>query len=294
MHPHTYRSMLMTSAMATLSPENDAGAEPPPAAADDASILGGAKVEEAPAGGGDAKPEAKAEEKAVDKSGSAADALNADKEAPPEGDKPKAEEGKPGDDGKPAKDKAEGEKDESGEAEQPKDNSGDRLNVAELKAPEGFEALDADAVAKAEPVLRELGLDTAQAQKVMDLAAVTLRPLVEQALGQEQERFGTLIAETRAGWAKEAKADKEIGGANFAQNTALAAKARDQFGTPELKKMFDETGIGNHPELVRFFTRVGKAISEDSFHASNTETPEKPKSDAEVFYGEEYQPKKAG
>ena len=67
------------------------------------------------------------------------------------------------------------------------------------------------------------------------------------------------------GWVDAAQADTEIGGPNLAQNVAVAKKAMDKFGTPELSKLLDETGLGNHPEIVRAFYRAGKAISEDRF-----------------------------
>ena len=43
----------------------------------------------------------------------------------------------------------------------------------------------------------------------------------------------------------------------------FAKKAFDQFGTPELKTFLNDTGLGNHPELVRWAFRVGGALSED-------------------------------
>lgn len=67
------------------------------------------------------------------------------------------------------------------------------------------------------------------------------------------------------GWVKSAQADTEIGGPQLQQNLAVAKKAMDQFGTPELTKLLNETGLGNHPEIVRAFYRAGKAISEDRF-----------------------------
>jgi len=39
----------------------------------------------------------------------------------------------------------------------------------------------------------------------------------------------------------------------------------DKFGTPELTKLLNASGMGNHPEIIRAFYRAGKAISEDSF-----------------------------
>lgn len=67
------------------------------------------------------------------------------------------------------------------------------------------------------------------------------------------------------GWINGAQADTEFGGPQLQQNLAVAKKAIDQFGTPELTKLLNETGLGNHPEIVRAFYRAGKAISEDRF-----------------------------
>jgi len=47
----------------------------------------------------------------------------------------------------------------------------------------------------------------------------------------------------------------------------VAKKALDSFGTPELRTLLNESGIGNHPELIRFMVRAGKAISSDTFVA---------------------------
>ena len=58
-------------------------------------------------------------------------------------------------------------------------------------------------------------------------------------------------------------ADKEFGGDKLNENLALASKAMDAFATPELKQVLDQTGLGNHPELIRAFVRVGRQISED-------------------------------
>ena len=69
------------------------------------------------------------------------------------------------------------------------------------------------------------------------------------------------------GWLDQAKADKEIGGAEFDNNLKLAHKALEKFGTDELYALFNDYGIGNHPELIRFVSRIGKAISDDTVHS---------------------------
>ena len=59
--------------------------------------------------------------------------------------------------------------------------------------------------------------------------------------------------------------DKEFGGEKLSENLSTAKKALDQFGTPELRSLLNESGLGNHPEFIRFMFRAGKSISEDRY-----------------------------
>jgi hypothetical protein len=72
------------------------------------------------------------------------------------------------------------------------------------------------------------------------------------------------------------KGDRDIGGANLAQNLAVAKKALDQFGSPELVQLLNATGIGNNVHVIRAFLKAGQAISEDRFvkgSAASTRDP---------------------
>lgn len=83
-------------------------------------------------------------------------------------------------------------------------------------------------------------------------------------------------------WAATVKADKEIGGDKLTANLGVAQRALDTFGTPELKEYLNGTGLGNHPELVKAFIKVGKAMSEDGM-VTGKEGGQR--SAAEVLYG---------
>jgi len=51
--------------------------------------------------------------------------------------------------------------------------------------------------------------------------------------------------------------------------------ARDQFASPELRKLLETTPLGNHPEMLRLFFRVGKAITPDGYvPGGKTRTPQ--------------------
>lgn len=128
-----------------------------------------------------------------------------------------------------------------------------------FKAPEGSE-FDADFVKAYSDVAKELNLSQKDAQKLLDKVSPVVR-----------ERQEAQINAVRDGWAEAAKTDKEFGGDKLSANLAVAKTALDKFGTPELKGLMNQTGLGNHPELIRFFYRAGKAISEDTFVGGHKE-----------------------
>ena len=78
-----------------------------------------------------------------------------------------------------------------------------------------------------------------------------------------QEAQVSKWVEQQKAWVDQAKSDTEIGGEKFDENISTAVKARDSFGNSEFSEMLDTSGLGNHPEMIRFLNRVGRAISED-------------------------------
>jgi len=154
----------------------------------------------------------------------------------------------------------------------------------ELAAPEGM-TLDPKAVELATPVFKELGLSNEQANKLVPVAAQWAQSIRDQ--GQQQ--ILAEVATQRAQWATDAKADQEIGGAGFDASLGLAAKALDQLGFPKgspLRSLLNDSGLGNHPEMIRAFARVGKAISEDTDFVRGDKAAPVKKTDAEIFYPE--------
>lgn len=124
----------------------------------------------------------------------------------------------------------------------------------DLKMPEGVE-LDQAAAAEFTAIAKELKLDQAAAQKLADVGAK---------MAQRQVEAHAKLVES---WVEQVKTDKEIGGDRFEENLGIARKALEAFGTPALRDVLNATGIGNHPEVIRAFYKVGKAISEDRFVA---------------------------
>ncbi len=69
---------------------------------------------------------------------------------------------------------------------------------------------------------------------------------------------GQKLAENNRAVGCGCKADKEIGGDKLISNLSAAQRALDQFGTPELKEYLNTTGLGNHPDLVKTFVKIGR------------------------------------
>jgi len=185
---------------------------------------------------------------------------------------PAEEPGKP-EDGKPAD--GENKDVKQPESEKPKEEKKPEgaPEAYEFKTAEGVE-LDTEALKDFEPVARELNLTNEQAQKLVDAYPKILA-------GVQQRQVEAWQKQTQD-WAADVKADKEIGGDKLTASLSKAQQALETFGTPELKEYLNETGLGNHPELVKAFVKIGKAMSEDNMvSAGNTGQ----RSAAEVLYG---------
>jgi hypothetical protein len=152
------------------------------------------------------------------------------------GDQPKAEADKPATEEKPADTKPEG-----------------APEKYEFTAPEGKE-YDAAVLDTFSEAAKEANLTQDAAQKLLEKVAPALA-------GRHQEQVDAI----RNQWVVDSKADKEFGGDKLQENLGIAKKALDTFGSPEFSALLKDSGMGNHPELIRTMYRIGKAISEDSF-----------------------------
>ena len=151
--------------------------------------------------------------------------------------------------------KAEGDQGEQAEGDKPAEGAPEKY---EFKAPEGKE-YDAEIIGSFSEIAKELNLTQEAAQKLLDSMAPKI---AERQMGQ--------LEAIRNEWAQASQTDKEFGGDKLNENLAVAKKALDQFGTPELRALLNESGLGNNPEVIRFMYRAGKAISEDGYVGNST------------------------
>lgn len=135
--------------------------------------------------------------------------------------------------------------------------------------------LDSSVVERIAAEAKERGLSQDDAQKLLDRensAVTSYQKLQEE---EYKQRSGA--------WVDEIKSDKELGGEAFNENAELAKRVTQRFGSEAFLKTLDETGLGNHPELVRTFVRIGKSMKDDQLVLPGAQ-PAPKKTHAEILY----------
>lgn len=146
-------------------------------------------------------------------------------------------------------------------------------------APEKYELtledgeVDPALLEKADPVLRELNLTNDQANTLMPLAKDLVDTTRDSTMGQVID----LAAEQKADWLKIAKADEGIGGSKWDETIELAAKGMDALGFKDghpFRTALNETGFGNHRDMLFAFRTLGGLVGEDgNFVRSDAAVP---------------------
>ncbi len=244
-----------------MSTATDTPAAAPPAAVDTTPAT------DAPAG---APPAATIEAPAAP-----ADPFDADAFADPAAEPPKGDDTLPaGDDTAPGAqgdDTIEGDKADEGAPE----------SYEPFTLPDGVE-LPAETAEQFTAIAKEFGLSQAKAQKLIDLAVADRAALGEKFVAMQGEQVQAIQAD----WVKEAKADPEIGGEKLAEALADAKAGLAAVGTPALNTLISAFGLAKHPEVIRAFAKIGKAVREDKFLPNNTGSEGVEKNVAKRFYSD--------
>ena len=178
--------------------------------------------------------------------------------------------------------KANTETQQQGDQQKTGDDAGKQQDGApeayEYKLPEGME-FPTELRGDFDGLVKELGLSNEAAQRIVDfhlkVAQGSADSLTEAITAQQEQ------------WLKDAKADKEIGGANLTEVGKVCSQVIEQLGTPELKAALNETGLGNHPELIRFVYKIGQQLGTKEggiVTAGNAGSTQKPA--AQILFGE--------
>lgn len=169
-------------------------------------------------------------------------------------------------------------------AETAPEGAPEAYDTAAFTMPEGVE-FDQEGFEAVEPVLRDLNLSNDQAGKLMSAYAEKIVPMIEARVAKAQD---DAAAELSANLARDLQADPEVGGKHLKESQAYAAKAiagaipnateRSAFST-----FLNESGLGNHPMLMRVMAHAGRALSEATTPAG--EGASQGLTTSEKFYG---------
>lgn len=124
---------------------------------------------------------------------------------------------------------------------------------AELKFPDGA-AVDEKQMAEYKNLAKDLNLPSESAQRILDF---------------EAKRLAAGAAHASQEWQEQVKQEY---GDKLPTVMATCARAIGKFGGDELRDLLDQTGLGNHPLMVKVFYNAGALLKEDkSIPASGTQ-----------------------
>ena len=102
----------------------------------------------------------------------------------------------------------------------------------------------------------ETGLSDTQAKNVLDIYMKGMEEVqTEQDAQFQKERVNNKLA-IQQEW-----------GANYERNANLAQRAFNQFASKGAISLMEETGIGEHPEMLKMFKGIGEMLAEDNMLA---------------------------
>ena len=152
--------------------------------------------------------------------------------------------------------------------------------------PEGME-IDKDALAVVTPIAKELNLSNEGFNKLAGVYAEKIIPGVQAKVTEGIERE---VAAKHAEWAGEAQTmiaeDPVFKGKKLAEVQQMSAKTLDRFFGEEMRQFLAETGLGNHPAMVKGMYLIGTQIAEDTTFERGGPSAA-PKSRTEKFYGKQ-------
>lgn len=138
----------------------------------------------------------------------------------------------------------------------------------EVKAPEGM-AFDQAAFDAVKDDFRELNLSNDAAQRMVDLYADKVLPLLtERAKEANVAQTAEDMAALKKEWADAARADPVVGGAKFQETVDRIGRVWDRLGVAKgegARKILDDSGLGNHPDLIKLLAFAGSTLEEASF-----------------------------
>lgn len=146
----------------------------------------------------------------------------------------------------------------------------EEYDFSAVELPEGVE-LDKDLTSEFSQLAKEHNLSNENASKFMAIGV--------KLSTQIKERFEQAVKEAHENQLKAYKTmlntDSEIGGAKLKQSLLDANVAYNEFVTPEAAKLLSDTGLNNHPAIVKVFMNIGKQLKDDAIRQTGDSRKER-------------------
>lgn len=125
------------------------------------------------------------------------------------------------------------------------------VDLSKMALPDGVK-VDPAILSDLTKIANEHGLDVKAAEALIPVG----QKVAQNTVAQINKGYETI----RAGWRDQVAADPTIG---TKEQMAIADKGLTAYGSPALRQVLDESGLGDHPEVIRMFHKIGKTVSED-------------------------------
>ena len=163
---------------------------------------------------------------------------------------------------------------EDGEAET-EDAKEDHIDVEYKLALEENSFLDNSTIDEVTDFAKENNLSNDMAQEILSRQEQTLRNWIETKQNAHEEE--------KDGWRASVIEDKTMGGDNLKKTVEVSRRLVERYASEDFISMLRDTGYGDHPEVVKFFYKVGSAMSDDSLVLPKAKSAARPVED--LFYG---------
>ena len=155
---------------------------------------------------------------------------------------------------------------------EPEGGKGTPPEKYELSLPEDS-LLDSSVVDEISAYAKEKGLSNEDAQGLLDREIANV------------DKYVAEVEKEQAAWVDEVKNDPELGGDNFEKTAELATRVVDRFGDEKLKELLTDSRYGDHPTIVRFLSKIGASMTDDTFVMAKGQAGGSEKSPMEKLYG---------
>lgn len=147
-----------------------------------------------------------------------------------------------------------------------------------FKVPEGL-SLEGEQLQAFEALAKEANMTQDAAQAALDMGAKA----VQDAMSAADQAYTDQVA----GWLDASKKLPDLGGENFDKTIAECAAVFDAAGDVgnELRAALNETGMGNHPAMIKFVHQFHQFVKEGQFIDGAQSGDETPRDAAQILYG---------